>query len=60
MESKSTAGCVVSLDMAKKKKAAELTTDEAMNRLFGKGAAKKLHKVVEQEDAQKGKKKPKQ
>ncbi len=52
-----TAGCVVSLDMAKaRKKAAELTTDEALNRLFGKGAAKKLRAAVEQADAQKGKK----
>ena len=40
-----------------KKKAPKLTSDEAMNRIFGKGAAKKLRSVVEQEDAQKGKKK---
>jgi hypothetical protein len=39
-----------------KKKAGKLTTDEAMNRIFGKGAAKKLRKVVEQADAMKGKK----
>jgi hypothetical protein len=43
--------------MAKKqKKASRLTTDEAMDRIFGKGAAKKLHAVVEAEDAQKGRK----
>jgi hypothetical protein len=42
--------------MAKKKPASELTTDEALNRIFGKGAAKKLHAVVEREDAQKGRK----
>jgi hypothetical protein len=39
-----------------KKKASEMTTDEVLNRLFGKGAAKKLRKVVEQADATKGKK----
>ena len=40
-----------------KKQAKKLTSDEAMNRIFGKGAATKLRRVVEQEDAQKGKKK---
>jgi hypothetical protein len=45
--------------MAKKRKkpASALTTDEALNRLFGKGAAKKLRAVVEQADAEKGRKK---
>jgi len=44
--------------MAKhRKKASELTTDEALNRLFGRGAAKKLRQLVEAEDAQKGRKK---
>jgi len=44
--------------MAKhRKKASELTTDEAMERIFGKGAAKKLRRLVELEDAQKGRKK---
>jgi hypothetical protein len=46
--------------MAKhRKKASELTTDEALNRLFGKGAAKKLRRLVALEDEQKGRKKPK-
>lgn len=46
--------------MAKKeKKAHELTTHEALDRIFGPGAAKKLHEVLEREDAQKGKPKPK-
>jgi hypothetical protein len=43
----------------KKKQARQLTTDEAMDRLFGKDAAQKLREVVEQEDAQKGQRKPK-
>jgi len=43
--------------MAKRKRpAATLTSDGVMDRLFGKGAAKKLRKVVEQEDARKGRK----
>jgi hypothetical protein len=43
--------------MAKRrKKASDLTTDEVMNRVFGKGAAKRLREVVEREDAQKGRK----
>jgi hypothetical protein len=42
---------------AKKKKAAELTTDEALNRLFGKGAAKTFRQVLAEEDARKPKKK---
>ena len=33
-----------------------MTTDEVLKRIFGKGAAKKLRKVVEQADAMKGKK----
>jgi hypothetical protein len=45
--------------MAKKKKASALTTDEVLNRLFGKGAAKKLRKIVAQADAEKGQKKRK-
>ena len=40
--------------MAKKKRADELTTDEAMNRVFGKGSAKKLRELVERLDAAKG------
>lgn len=40
-----------------RKKAASLTTDEVLNRIFGKGAAKKLRKAVEQLDAEKGQKK---
>ena len=40
----------------KKKKAADLTTDEALTRLFGKGAAERMRKIVEQADAAKGKK----
>ena len=52
------AGCVVSLDMAKgRKKAHHLTTHEVLNRVFGKGAAKKLHAVLEKEDAEKGQRK---
>jgi hypothetical protein len=41
------------------KKAKELTTDEVMDRVFGKGAAEKLRAVVEQADAEKGKRHPK-
>jgi hypothetical protein len=41
----------------KKKKAAELTTNEALNRLFGKGAAKTFRQVLAAEDARKPKKK---
>jgi hypothetical protein len=51
------AGCVVSLLMAKKKHASELTTDEAIRRIFGKKAVKKLHALVGQLDAGKGRKK---
>jgi hypothetical protein len=44
--------------MARKKKAAaKLTTREAVNRIFGKGAAKQLRKLVAQLDAEKGSKK---
>jgi hypothetical protein len=41
--------------MAKKQKkaASELTTDEVLERLFGKGAAKKLRQAVEELDAKK-------
>jgi hypothetical protein len=43
--------------MAKtRKQASELTTTEAMNRIFGKGAAQRLREVVKQEDAKKGRK----
>ena len=54
-----TAGCVVSLLMAKKRKkpASELTTNQALNRLFGKGAAKTFRQVLAAEDARKQKKK---
>jgi hypothetical protein len=46
--------------MAKRpKKAAQLTTHEALDRVFGKGAAKKLHEILKREDAQKGRRKPK-
>jgi hypothetical protein len=44
----------------KKKPASALTTDEVMDRLFGKDAAKKLREVVEAEDAHKGKRTKKQ
>jgi hypothetical protein len=43
--------------MAKKKHASELTTDEAIRRIFGKKAVKKLHALVGQLDAGKGRKK---
>jgi hypothetical protein len=41
----------------KKKKADELTTDEALNRLFGKGAAKKLRSALQRYDDGKPRKK---
>ena len=44
---------------SKKKRARDLTTDEAMERIFGKGAAAKLHAAVIQADAEKGRKNPK-
>lgn len=34
-----------------------MTTDEVLNRIFGKGAAKKLHKLVAEYDVQKRSKK---
>jgi hypothetical protein len=41
--------------MAKKTKkpASELTTDEALDRLFGKGAAVKIREILEAEEAKK-------
>jgi hypothetical protein len=39
-----------------KKRASEMTSDEAMNHVFGKGAAKRLREVVADMDATKGKK----
>jgi hypothetical protein len=46
--------------MAKaRKKAPELTTTQAMNRIFGRGAAKRLREVVKAADAKKGQRKPK-
>jgi hypothetical protein len=36
-----------------KKPASEMTTDEVLNRLFGKGAAKRLRKALDREDARK-------
>jgi hypothetical protein len=43
----------------KRKPARALTTDEAIDRVFGPDAAKKLREVVEHEDAHKGQRKPK-
>jgi hypothetical protein len=45
--------------MAKKAKkpASKLTTDEVMERLFGRGAAKKARRVLAAEDARKPQKK---
>jgi hypothetical protein len=47
--------------MAKKRKklASELTTDEALQRLFGKKAAKRLRELLEFEDERKRSKKRK-
>jgi hypothetical protein len=41
--------------MAKKwrKQASEMTTDEVLNRVFGKGAAKRLRKALDAEDERK-------
>jgi hypothetical protein len=44
---------------ASKKKAKDLTTNEAMDRVFGSGAAKRLRQEVARLDRQKPKKKPK-
>jgi len=41
----------------KRKRARELTTDEALTRVFGADAAKKLRKLVEQMDDETPKKK---
>lgn len=40
-----------------RKKASKLTTREAVNRIFGKGAAKALKKLVKQLDEEKTRKK---
>jgi hypothetical protein len=42
-----------------KKKSAKLTTDEAIRRVFGKKAVKKLHALAEQLGAETGQKKKK-
>jgi len=42
--------------MAKKRKAASLSSDRVMDRVFGKGAATKLRKIVAEEDARKSRK----
>jgi hypothetical protein len=42
-----------------KKRAKDLTTDEAMNRIFGAGASDRLRAVVAKLDREKTRKKPK-
>jgi hypothetical protein len=44
---------------SKKKHATELTTDEALHRLFGKRGAAHIRKVLEQEEARKPERKSK-
>ena len=43
----------------KKKKAGKLTTDEVLDRVFGKGAAEKLRALIDEEDEKKDRKKRK-
>jgi hypothetical protein len=45
------------MSKAKKKPASKLTTDEVVDRIFGKGAAQKLRDLLDLEDEQKGRKK---
>jgi hypothetical protein len=43
----------------KKKTAREMTPDEVMDRVFGKGAHRRIREVLDHEDAEKGKRHPK-